>query len=771
MSYILHPGTEYQVSTVVGEMSPSFFTTLAVDAPDDYFSWTIAMPVVATPGGLVYSSGYHFVITVDGASRERSPLEQDAWQVFEAALVAAVGERAHITDYIYENPMKGMLEAAMGHSVATTPEEFEEGGELLPAGVTLSGAGDTIILGPFPDRYRFVYENQILPAFRKAMQPLIEANVINFYSVQPIGMPKFEQFVQSEMGEAERLSEEQIMVREVGKLKNLIETALGGYPALRERYLEVVNVYPAHRDIPAKPDPGIDLTTSTYADQLFADDWLGFKAMLAFDDQTLSLLEEVSKLPREDWDVVQDALGWILDFERWEKLISETRAGLFVLLRPSQMTKAREGLKQVGLGAYVDVYDSALTEGIENLLSIFPPGALPEFEEMMEEFMHQREPGTLSYEDAQSILRYEVLPIYEAYDLPLPVQQSLDQLAAQAEEKKQAVIRERLEIRRLSSLNARFWNQDFAYGNLSVVSVELYDAPSGAVEESSSGPDLNEEEFVREAEHLHGSVDYDDIREGALHEAHEQLTEEAHGTIDPPPSALYGDDPDEVADELDDDLGNDWLLNYAPADHPLVIEYRRLSDSDDEAFGRLVRLTRQNQKLISDDWFPNDDPVIEYRRLSEEESVDDAFAGVVKLALQDQRLLDAFIEWRKESLERDEYGWYDPDDTDLYERMDEIVAKEMMKEAWPGGLVTLGIDYDHNVLEVTYSSTFAEEARKLIGEVVRANILSYAEYEYEGKEAPFDRGSNWKVRIYEIPEEGDLVQAEVPMLEVGKSFS
>lgn len=752
MSFILHPGSEYQVRTVAGEESPSYFTTLTVDAPnDDFFSWTIAMPVVATPGGLLYSSGYHFVISGDTTHTDRSPLEQNAWQVFEAALAAAVGQRAWITDYVYENPMKGLLEAAMGHPVATTVEEFEEGGELLPATVTLGGSGDvpTIIIGPFPDMYRFVYEHQILPAFRKAMQPLIESNAIYSYSVNPIGMPKFEQFVQSEIGEAQSLSEEQVMVREIGKLKNLVETSLRYHPTLREYYLEMINVYPAHRDVSARADPGIDLTTSAYADELFADDWLGLKAMLAFDDEILALLEEIHKLPPEDRDVVQDVLGWILDFERWEKLISETRQGQFVLPRPSRMTQAREGLRRVGLGSYVDVYNAALIEGIENLLFVWTTASF------------DREVGQ---EEAISALRYDVLPIYESYDLPPPIQQALDQLAAQAEEEKQAVIRERLETRRLSSLNARFWNQDFAYGDLSVP-IQLYDAPSGAVEELNNGPDLNEEEFVREAEHLPGSVDYDDIREGAFHDAYEQLTEEAYETVDPPPSALYGDDMDEVADELDGDLGNDWLLNYAPADHPLVIEYRRLSDSDDEAFGRLVRLTRQDQKLISDDWFA-DDPVIEYRRFSAEESIDDAFAGVVKLALQDKRLLDAFIEWRKESLERDEEGWYDPDETDLYERMDEIVAKEAMKKAWPGGLVTLGIDYDHNVLEVTYYSTFAEEAKKLIGEVVKANILTYAEYEHEGKEAPFDRGLNWKVRMYEIPEEeDDLVQVEVPMLE------
>lgn len=694
-------------------MSPSYFTTLAVDAPDDYFSWTITMPVVATLGGLVYSSGYHFVISGDGAPK-RGPLEQDAWQVFAAALVAAVGERNLITDYIYENPMKDVLEAALGHSVATTPEEFEEGGELLPAGITLGGVGDTIILGPFPDSYRFVYEYQILPAFRKTMQPLIEANAIYSYSVQQIEMPKFEQVVQSEIGEAQSLSEEQIMVREIGKLKNLIEVALSGYPTLRERYLEMVNHYPWYRDIPAKPDPSIDLTRSTNADQIFGNDSLGFRAMLAFDDEILSLLEEISKLPREDWDVVEEALGWILDSGRWEKLISEARQGQFVLPRPSRMTQAREGLRQIGLGAYVDMYDAALIEGIENLLLASPP------------FL-DLEVG-VGQEEAQSILRYEVLPVYESYDLPLPIQQSLDQLAAQVEEEKQGRKRERAEEQRLQSLNAQFWNQDFAYSDLSVVPIQLYDAPYGAVEEESRiGPDLNEEDFVKEADHLPSSVDYDNIREGALYEAHEQLTEEAYETVDPPPSALYGDDPDEVADELDDELGIDWFLNYAPSDHPLVIEYRRINE--DEA------------------------------------PLDEAFEWVVKLTLQDQKLLDNFIQWRKESLERDEEGWYDPDDTDLYERLDEIVTKEAMKKAWLGGLVTLGIDYDHDVLEVTYSLTFSEAAKKLIGEVIRANTVSYSEYEYEGKEAPFDRGSTWKVRMYEIPLEGDAEWTEAPMLE------
>ncbi len=598
-------------------MTRSYHTTLTVDAPEDYFSWTIVMPVIATLWGLLYPSGYHFVISGDATHTDRSPLEQDAWQAFDVAL----GQRNRITDYVYENPMKGLLESVLGeHSIATTLEEFEEGGELLPAGVTLGG-GDvpTIIMGPFPDMYRFVY-GQILQAYKQVMQPLIDANAIYSYSIQPLGMPQFEEFVQSESGEARSLAEGQAMAREIGKLKNLIETSLGPYPTLLQHYMELVDA--SYGDIPPRPDARVDLAKSDYVDQLFGDDWLVLKAMLAFDDETLALLEEVHKLPTDDRHVVQDALSWILDSERWEKLLSDTRQGQLIMPRPSQMTEARRGLRQVDLGSYVDSYEDALVEGIGNLLD-----------------------ASREQDEATSTLIYDILPIYQQYDLPAPIQQSLDQLEADVKEEQQTRRIEREEEIHVQSLKAGFWNYGFAYGDLSVVPVQLHNAPYGSVEEETGyAPELSEEEFVRDAEHFPASVDLDDIREEALHAAYEELSEKAY----------------------------------------------------------------------------------------EEEE--------------------------------DEEGRYEPDESELSERIDEIVTEKAMAKAWEVGLVTLAVDYDHRVIEVTYFPTFSETARKLIGEVIRANTVSYSEYEYEGKEAPFDRGSNWTIRMYEMDDD-EAVLTEVPMFE------
>ena len=702
MTYILHPGTEREVQTTQGDQTGKFYTSLDIDAPDDlggWFSFNIFMPVVGTPGGLLYSSGYHFVISPGSTSNNPSQLEQQIWQQFANGLLQTINPRDHVTNFSCQNPLQGILEQALEQPIALTVEEFEAGAEPLPPGISLGGpcVAQTLIFGPFPNTYQSVYK-QILSVFRKTVQPLIDNNLIYFSAIRS---EQVNDVVFSSAGEDRNLHEQREMERDIGKLKSLILIVLRDYPALQAHFMEKVNSSPAYQDVQPISDVVVNFEKSPWIDQLLTgNEYAILQAMLTFDDETLTFYESLQRLPDAERYAVEDILYYIMDGERWMQLLEETRTGRFVMPTPRSITRALPGLKNLGLEDHVAAYELALVSGIENLFD----------------------------EDMKSALIHEILPIYQQYDLPPTMRESLELLDQEHQEALDALKVAREAERRQQSLKVEQWAADMAYGDLSVADSPLYSVPYNSVSFGVGTPELEEDEFAQQAEHLPASIDVDSIEESASHQAFEELTEEAYEKYDAPPSALYREDLDEVQSDLNDDIGDTWFRNEAPDNHPLVIQYRILMESDEE-----------------------------------QEVINKKAELIIKAVMADEALRNQFIESRVEDLQRDEETWYDPEEYEFGERRSEIVATEVMSQAWNAGLITFGVDWDHYVLDVIYQINFKIPAAQLIKAVVEANTISYLESKLDA-EAAFDRGTKWKVRTYEVgPDEGFF---QIPMLEV-----
>ena len=528
-----------------------------------------------------------------------------------------------------QNPMVGMLNKATGKKYTDDPSEInmteiEETEVLpLPQGVSVGYTSDTLkIIWTEPGSARFKI-NTILRILEEIIQPFIENNLIEFYSIKSAGYG--DKTVQSERGKQMTEQQKNKEDIDIGYLKFVLNTVLSRYPTLLEKYSNYVNsLYP---DVKSQNEQKINLQQSKMVSRVFGDSSLDseiFKAIVSFDENRLAMLENTIKFSEEKnlQGYIDTIMFWIANDNNFKELIDDIKNGDWLHFDKVFLNKdVQEMMQNAGYGNRISKIETAVKD------------AIPRIAEQQNTY----------------VLTRKVLPIYKDLDLDPEVVQFLEsveqRIALQREEQNKRNEERRKEEEKAIRKRSFEMTWDHAYVDLNNPGDKFHQISDKYVYYfgGKSGSDLNFGEMIIYGKDIGVPFDDDIELQGAYEKAYEELSQKALENMTERPSETYGEDKDDVFYDIEEEF-EEFLQEEFAED---------LEKFDDKHGNDLKR----DKTLIDAIKKSHVDKFIDWKREKMYQEEEDSGEYELDYWIDDSELSSKIEEEKKESAEKSAYEY------------------------------------------------------------------------------------------------------------------
>jgi len=610
----------------------NLFATFEFQTSDSYTE-IIFNPLSPNFGGMVYPSASYIAISLSGQVTDE--IEK---QIISQLMEKLAGIKEPKWD-MGTNPMIDMLNKATGKNYTNDPDEVnmteipETEVLPLPSGVTVGTNPTLKIIRCEPGNASYIINN-LLRNLEQIVQPFLENNLIDYYAIGSSSYGK--KFVRSTDFQQVYDKSQDTTNTDIGYLKYVTSIVLKNYPALNSVYTEWLNN--SYSDVSPQSGMKIDLKQSDVVQRLINDgssiDKKVLNAVIAFDENVLEQMENLHASSHQKG----------IDVNSLDSLIYWLTGDNFNLLLESIKDDWRYFYPSFLAKDTVDMLDETLYNRQIDLLKYTVENRIPE----------------VIREHNSYIIEKKVLPVYKDLNLPPEIVKLLDDFQEAVRQVDVKMKKQEAEKRRKSTfvLNwyAAFMNMNDEKKFTSIPD-QYIDYGDTAV--------INE--LIVEKPELFPWYDHESAWGEAASRAEEYLMGEMGGR----PSELYGEDKEEVLDDIKF-YADDFVTDIVPPDQAEEF-YDRYGD--DEA--KLAELITRN-------------------------------------------MYEAFIEWKQEAMREDEGDW-EISSYDVEQKAHEIQRNDMdvEDEAFENGVMVVHDMSDK--LDIRVHSKYIDAVKGVLKELKEVN--------------------------------------------------